>query len=119
MPGEDEFVSRFLGAPDTQEAQAWLQAASADDFRSLGEDESTEESLALVRELYAAGAEEVLAVEIEEYDEGQNTGKIVIKLPRDADSRAAVLVIANDLIQSQGFDPEVDTGQSYVFVMLD
>ncbi|MHC4333566.1 MAG: hypothetical protein ACYSUP_02735 [Planctomycetota bacterium] len=116
----DEFVQRFLGDPNSREVLNWLRASSEDDFRSLGELETTDESITLVQEIYEAGAVYVLAVEIDEYPEGQNTGKLVIKLPEDdADARKRVFAWAGNVAQQQGFDPEQDSGQSYLFVMLD
>jgi hypothetical protein len=87
--------------------------------RTLGEDETTADSIQLVEEIYAAGAVHVLAVEIDSYDEGENTGKLVIELPANAQDREMVLQIAGKIAESQGFDPESDNGQKYVFVMLD
>lgn len=115
----DEFVQQFLESPSTKEALAWLQAGSDSDFRSVGESESTEESIALIQQIYDAGAEEVLAVDIDEYPEGQNTGKLVIRLPADPAARERVFAWAGEIAESQGFDAEQDSGQSYVFVMLD
>ncbi len=73
----------------------------------------------LVEELYAAGAVEVLAVEIDRYEEGENSGKLVIELSQIAQDREMVLDIAGKIAESQGFDRVTDDGQKYVFVMLD
>jgi hypothetical protein len=116
----DEFVQQFLGAPNTREVLEWLRGGAADDFRSLGELGTNEESIAMAQEIYVAGAVEVLAVEIDDYPgEGQNTGKLVIKLPDRPDDRKRVFAWGGTMAESQGFDPEVDSGQSYLFVMLD
>ncbi len=115
----DEFVQQFLDDPETTEALAWLKAAEHDDSRSLGEFGSAAESIELVNRFYDAGAAEVLAVEIDDDDDYANTGKLVIKLPTETDRRGAVLSVAGEIAVSQGFDPEPDSGQSYVFVMLD
>ncbi len=115
----DEFAQQFLDAPETTEALTWLNAGSDDDLRSLGEFGSLAESVALVQRFYDAGASEVLAVEIDIDDDYQNTGKLVIKLPEDFAKRSAVLAMAGEIAVSQGFDPEPDSGQSYVFLMLD
>lgn len=116
----DEFCQQFLSAPDTREVLEWLQSAPVGEFRSLGESGSTEDSIALAQEIYDAGAVEVLAVEIDDYEgEGQNTGKLVIKLPSGSEKRKPVLAWAGAIAESHGFDAERDTGQAYVFVMLD
>lgn len=113
----DDFVSQFLNHPDTEEAKSWLEGATGEEFRTLGEHDSTEASMAIVDQFYAAGAVTVLAVEIDREDE--NTGKLVIELPSDSARRESVLAIASQIAESQGFDAEPDTGQKYVFVMLD
>jgi hypothetical protein len=115
----DEFIRPFLDAPDTREVIEWLGEATEDHFRSLGESASTEDSIALAKEIYAAGAVEVLAVEIDEDDDGDNTGKLVIKLPTDPGDRKRVFAWAGAVSESHGFDPTEDSGQSYLFVMLD
>ena len=116
---QDEFVERFLGLPNTKEALGWLEGSTRKKPHTLGEDESTANAIQLVEEIYAAGAVQVLAVEIDSYDEGENTGKLVIELPANAQDREMVLGIAGKIAESQGFDPEPDNGQRYVFVMLD
>jgi hypothetical protein len=117
----DEFCQQFLDDPNTREVLEWLRSKPEGElFRSLGESGSTEDSIALAQEIYDAGAVEVLAVEIDDYEEdGQNTGKLVIKLPDQADARKRVFAWANANSESQGFDPEIDTGQRYLFSMLD
>ena len=96
-----------------------MPGATPKHFRSLGEHDSTEESIALVEELYAAGAAKVLAVDIDRDDDGDNTGKLLIELSDDSADRNTVLTIAGKIAESQGFDAESDTGQRHVFVMLD
>lgn len=121
----DEFCQQFLGDPNTREVLAWLRGKPEGElFRTLGELGSTEESIALAQEIYDAGAVEVLAVEIDDYDEdddggGQNTGKLVVKLPDQPNARKRVFAWVNANSQSHGFDPEPDTGQNYLFTMLD
>ena len=80
-----------------------------------------DESRAVVNAAYAAGAVRVLAVAIHEYpDEGAaNTGKLVVELPADPALRAEVFGWASEIARSQGFDPEPDAGQPYLFVSLD
>ena len=115
----DEFAAQFLNAPGTEEALAWLQGASRSQIRTLGEDESAADSISMVEELYAAGASNVFAVDIDSYDGGANTGKILIELTDDPKDREQVLGIVEQIARANGFDPEPDSGQRYVFVMLD
>src|SRR4051812_15277553 len=116
----DEFVQQFLGAPDTREVLEWLRGAAEGELRTLSELGSNEESIALAQEIYDAGAVEVLAVEIDDDPgEGQNSGKLVIKLPDRPEDRTRVFAWAAANSESQGFDPEIDRGQRYLFSMLD
>src|SRR5688572_7455985 len=102
----DDFVQPYLNAPDTKEALGWLRAGNEQDFRSIGELETNEESLQLIELIYAAGATEVLAVEIDEFPEGQNTGKLVVKLPDDVAKRKRLLEWAGTSAQQQGCEPD-------------
>ena len=115
----DEFVQPLLDASDTKEALSWLRAGNERDFRSIGELETNEESISLIELIYRAGATEVFAVEIDEFPEGQNTGKLVVKLPDDTAARRRLFDWAGTIAEQQGFDPEVDSGQQYLFLMLD
>jgi hypothetical protein len=115
----DEFVQQFLDAPNTREVLEWLRESTDDDFRWLSESGSNEYSIALAQQIYDAGAVDVLAVDIDEEPGEQNTGKLVIKLPEAPNERKPVFAWAGAMAESQGFDPDQDTGQSYLFVMLD
>ena len=115
----DDFANQFLDAPDTEEAQSWLHGVRPNQVRTLGEHDSAEESIALVKNFYAAGAVRVLAVDIDRDEEHENTGRLLIELPHDASDRASVLAIVDNVARSVGFDSEPDLGQSYAFVMLD
>ncbi len=117
--GFDAFIQGFLGGPNDQEVIAWLKGGTDNDFRSLGELTTNEESTTFAEQIYIAGAAEVVAVEIDKYPEGQNTGKLVIRLPDDTDARRAVFEWLGDIGSEQGFDPEKDNGQAHLFVMLD
>jgi hypothetical protein len=115
------FCESLISASNAKEARGWLQSGGKREF-TLGELSSTKESLALVEEVYALGAVRVTAVEIGDYpDMGgcQNTGKLVIELPDAQSKRTKVLAWASKIAEEQGFDPLADTGERYVFVMLD
>jgi hypothetical protein len=107
------------------EAREWLQTGRKRGFAlvTLGELDSTKESLALVEQAYAAGAIQVTAVEIDNYPDFmggcQNTGRLVITLPDAPSERVEVLSWAGEIAEEQGFDAETDTGQRHVLVMLD
>jgi hypothetical protein len=116
---------RLISAPNAKEAREWLQTGRERGFEliTLGELDSTEESLTIVEKAYAAGAVQVTAVEITDYPDlvggCQNTGHLVVTLPEDSSKRAKVLAWAGRIAEEQGFDAETDEGQRYVFVMLD
>ena len=116
----EKFIEKLLGKPNKAEALSWLSEASHESFRSVGELESNEVSLNLIQEIYKAGAVEVIAVEIDKYpDGGENTGKLVIEMPQQAEARKRVLEWCNKVGEDQGFDPSEDYGQRFEFVMLD
>ncbi|QDU78995.1 hypothetical protein Pla110_06990 [Polystyrenella longa] len=116
----DKFVQQFLGATNTKEALEWLQTSPGPGQRFLGEGLSQEQSIEFVQQFYDAGAQEVLAVEIDDYEGGfENTGKLVIELPEESDSRAVLLDMIGKIAVEKGFEPDQDSGQQYVFLMLD
>ena len=112
----DPLTERLVNDPASREAREWLRSG---DGNTLGELESTEKSLAIVDEAYSAGAIKVLAVEIDDYPEAQNSGKLVIELPTASANRAAVFAWASEIAATHGFDGEADEGQTHLFVMLD
>jgi hypothetical protein len=107
-------VQETLENRGPQQVRDWIRQEN----RTLGE-LGREESLSLADEIYKAGAAHVYAIEIDEYPEGSNTGKLIIELPDDAAARERVLAWAGVIAREQGFDAESDIGQRYVFSMLD
>lgn len=106
-------------ASDKAEALAWLKGASETSFRNLGELETTEESIALVQDLYDRGAIEVLACKIDIYPDGQNSGYLLIRLPSDAIIRAQLFEADRMLAGRLALDGTKDVGQEWLFEMLD
>lgn len=125
MAGDDRFYESLISTPGAKEARRWLRTGKSRGyaFVTLGKLASTEESLALVEQGYAAGAVRVTAVEIEDYSdiEGgmQNTKRIVITLPDVPAKRAKALAWAGKVAREYGFDVERDIGQRYVYLFLD
>jgi hypothetical protein len=105
-------------ASNKAEAIGWLRAGSQSSFRNLGEMETTEESIAFAQRFYDLGAGSVLACNIGEYDEGQNSGHLLFQLPPDDKARER-LFAAREHAESMGFEGEPDEGQEYLFMMLD
>ena len=102
------------------EARAWLQASPEENAFTLGELPTTQQSLELVEEAYAAGAMAVILVEIADGEPGrQNSGKLVIKLPKTKAKRKRIVAWVNEQAELQGFDPEPDNGETHLFLPLD
>ena len=73
-----------------------------------------------MKKLYSFGAVNVHAVEIDgDSQDDQNTGQLVVELPAQAASRKRLLQFAGRLARKRGFEPYPDTGQRYVFLLLD
>jgi hypothetical protein len=116
----EQFIRDRLEDPDSQKAEALQWLESSHGRNTLGELSSTQASIDLVKAIYAAGAEDVLAIEIGDYDDGhQNSGKLVIKLPTTKADRARIFDWHGKQAESMGFDAEQDIGQSHLFSMLD
>ena len=115
----DDLPLELLKGPAVREALAWLEE-SCEPSRSLGEGTTQASSLRLVKKLYSLGAVNVHAVEIDgEPQDDQNAGKLVVELPQEAASRKRLLQYSGRLARKLGFEPDHDTGQRYVFLMLD
>jgi hypothetical protein len=112
-----QFIKQFL-ASNKAEAREWLRANSDASFRNLGEME-VDESIEFVQRLYDLGAEKVLAVEIDEYPEGANTGHLLVQLPAADDARERLFAFEREHAESHGFEGTPDDGQEYVYLKLD
>lgn len=112
-----QFVKQLL-ASEKAEALEWLRAGSVDSSRNLGEMEA-DQSTEFVPRLYDLGAEQVLAVEIDEYPKGANTGHLLVQLPVDDAARERLFAFEREHAESHGFDGEPDEGQEYVYLKLD
>lgn len=118
--GREEFIRGLLGRSDRAEAFSWLDESTEESYRTLGELATNEQSIDLVCAAYRAGASEVIAVEIDTYpDGGQNTGRLLVKLPDDAEKRRRVFAWCEPWADRLGFTAGEDVGQEYLFVMLD
>jgi hypothetical protein len=111
-----KFIEKLL-ASRKAEALAWLNSPSS--FRNLGELARTEASVTFVKRIYSLGAIKVLAVEIIDYPEGENTGKLLVELPEDRFLRGELFAFEREFAESMGFDGTADEGQRYLFLKLD
>jgi len=125
MPRDDKWYESLISIPTSKEARQWFQTCRKSGIAmvTLGKMDSTEESLALVEEGYAAGAARVTAVEVEDYPDipggMQTTSRLVVTLPDNPAQRAKTLSWTGKVAEEQGFDPETDIGQRYVFIFFD
>jgi hypothetical protein len=113
-----DVISQML-ASNKAEALQWLRESSETSFRNLGEMETTEESIEYVQHLYDLGAVTVIACKIAEYEEGQNSGHLLVQLPPDEAKRAKLFAAEHEQAEAMGFGGVEDTGQEYLFLMLD
>jgi len=125
MPGDDKWYESLISIPTSKEARQWFRTCRKRGIAvvTLGKFDSMEKSLALIEDGYAAGAVRVTAVEIEDYPDiaggMQTTSRLVVTLPDDPVKRASALAWAGKVAEDQGFDPETDMGQRYVFLFFD
>jgi 5,10-methylene-tetrahydrofolate dehydrogenase/methenyl tetrahydrofolate cyclohydrolase len=117
---DDNYFSlvKELLSGNPAEALEWLRGGSPTSRRSLGEKQKTEDSIAFVQQLYDLGAEQVLAVEINEYNRGQNTSQLLVQLPYDDEARARLFAFERNLVEPRGFDGMADEGQEYLYLEL-
>lgn len=111
----EQLIKRLL-ATKHSEAIEWLKRNGRAAKKTLAE-LSAKKSVALVAELYKAGAVRVLAVDIDEGPNGnENTDKLVVDLPRETAKRKAIF----ELCGGKQFpcSPEADQGQSRVAIFL-
>jgi hypothetical protein len=115
----DELAKSILARKDVFEALKWLRDTSMPEH-SLGEATTQNDSIELVESLYKAGAITVWVFDIDGgSDEEQNSGRLLIELPRNQSMRKKLFSKCAEITVEQGFDPEEDTGQKYILVMLD
>lgn len=113
---QDPFCANLLQTKDHVEALDWLQQSKAGDIRTLGE-QDPDASLAIVKQLYYAGATRVHAVEIERAPGvGQTSNTLIVELPPDPLKRSDLFAFEARLARGQGFDPVPDEGQRYMFL---
>lgn len=112
-------IEELLNSGQSKEVLSWLQGGKPGS-RTLGELPTTTASIAMAQELYELGAVRVTAASIVTYDTGdENTGKLIVSLPKDSRVRAQLFAWCAEQAHELGFEPENDVGQEHVFLMLD
>ena len=115
----DQKIGELRAKPNQCEAREWLATTPAERGRWFGET-TPEASKEIVKKGYAAGAEEITAVDIESDQEGnQSTSYLIIRLPGELPKRKRVFKWSNELAIESGFDQDEDWGQSELFVFFD
>jgi hypothetical protein len=123
-PRNDEhehLIQHLLGDRKKAEALDWLKGNNPKDERTIGACQTNRDSIKLIKEIYALGALEILAVGIHRkpHGSGQRTGKLVVKLPPDAKSRKSLFAWCKRQGDSLGFTPDPDRDESHLFLLLD
>jgi hypothetical protein len=118
-PGEaaqtDAFCEILMEKGKTEDARQWIK----DKNHTLGEMD-WRASKRLVDRLFALGCVKLLACEIDVYDDGhENTGHLVVKLPKERSTRAKLFLTLDKLTEDAGYTPGQDDGQRYFYVKLD
>jgi hypothetical protein len=113
----EQFITDMLGGASA-EARSWLEGGSKKQYRNLGE-MSAEESQALVNSLYDAAAVEVLAVRIDQEEDFENTGHLLVKLPSKKAIRKKLFKLEAKQAKVQGYEASEDWGQEYLYLKLD
>jgi hypothetical protein len=113
------FVQKLLRSRRKAEALRWLLGSQASRRRALGGFTGAKSSANLVRELYAAGAVKVIAVEIKSKPTGsQWTEKLVMELPSDAKLRESIFRWCKRQGAKAGYSPEHDGGEKHLYLLL-
>jgi hypothetical protein len=115
----DEFITKFRANPNQAEARQWLATGPAGAIRTLGEMD-LDGSLEVVEEGYTAGAQKIIAVNIQSDNEkNETTDHLIVEIPAKGLKRKRAFEWVNELAQQSGFDPEDDWGQGELFIFFD
>jgi hypothetical protein len=111
----DAFCQSMLEKGKTANARTWIKSKE----HTLGE-LSHARSRKLIERLAELGAKRMSVCDIDQYDNGEeNTGHLVVELPKDSVKRKSLFCEVDRLAAKQGFRGEFDNGQQYVYVGLD
>ncbi len=100
-----------------KEAKVWLADPNHVFFKA-----SKETVAGLVRDIYAAGADEIRVGKLDKLEDTGNKefgGDLVVKLPGDAAKRKTMFTAMNKFWAEAGDDPTKDEGQQYASFTLD
>ncbi len=110
----NSIIKQFLSGPHA-EALEWLRSGPRNG-RTLGEHQSTEQSISLVERLYALGAEKVIAVDLQESRDGGGACRyLLVELPEEHRRRDPLFAFEREHAEARGFDGTPDEWQLYLF----
>ena len=114
-------TKRAVPQARSYEARKWLTRKRRPTELAANRFGTTADALTFVESLYEAGATEVrIAGESIENDEGfDHADALRVRLPKDEQSRRAILSIVNAEAAREGFDQEEDSGQKEVYLWWD
>jgi hypothetical protein len=121
-------ATRLIYWTESEEALAWLEAASPEKLRTISGHEGSEgrlnrksRAVAFVKKIYELGAVRVVAVDINrEFPEHEDTDKLIVELPKDPEARAKIFRFHNDFALSRCWDAETpDEGGRYLMFWWD
>ncbi len=116
-PDHIYLVTKLLRSRRKAEALRWLLGSRRSQRRVLGEFKGAKPSLNVVKELYAAGAIKIIAVDIQSTSTGtQRTDKLVMELPADAKMRSAIFRWCKRQGARAGYSPEFDGGEKHLYL---
>jgi len=110
----DRHVEAALAAPNKAEARQWLKPPGHVFFKA-----DKQEVAQLVEDFYAAGAAQVLFVEIARDNDKEIADSMVVVLPKDSAIRAKVFSVGERADGMFDNDPMPDSGQKYLYYGLD
>jgi hypothetical protein len=112
---QDLFCNQVIKEGRTEKAEEWIDNKS----HTLGELDWAA-SKRLVRRLSAMGCTGIFACEVDQCDDGtENTGHLVVRLPKAAKVRAKVFKFIDELAHETGYEGPLDDGQQFAYVKLD
>ena len=117
----DQLIARLLKDSAKMEAGEWIESGGDEQGRTIGSSKTKQDSLNLIQGIYRAGAVKVIAVNIQRRPKsaGEHVGKLVVELPQDSNRRKTIFEWCKAQGESLGYSPEIDQGESHLFLLLD
>jgi hypothetical protein len=111
----DAFCVGLMDEGECRDAITWINSES----HTLGEFDHAK-SCKLLERLTHCGCRQIFACQIDRYDDGlENTGHLVVELPKETTVRQETFREIDKLARSRGFCAPFDDGQSYAYIHLD